>query len=111
MNTNNKNVTKNRLKSKSDSKKRLKTFSFLQTKEFKITLGIFLFLFSILLFVSFISYIKTWESDDQLFDYGFWDIIKDTNKISHNISGKIGAWLGYIFIKKWFGISSLYSFI
>jgi DNA segregation ATPase FtsK/SpoIIIE, S-DNA-T family len=79
--------------------------SFFRSREFKTIFGIFLFLFSILMAVAFVSFLKTWKGEEQIFEYGFWHAMFEADS-SSNISGNFGGWVAYVFIKRWFGIAS-----
>lgn len=82
------------------------TFAFFGSRQFKTSFGLFLLLFSILLGIAFISYLTTWKDDDLIFQGGFWAAIMNGETSSANVSGKIGGWLSYVFIKRWFGLAS-----
>ena len=75
----------------------------------KIT-GAFFVLFSLFLFLSFISHIiNLWgfETDQDLLQSNSWKWYKTNNpKGAANMMGYIGAWFGHLFIHKWFGIAS-----
>jgi DNA segregation ATPase FtsK/SpoIIIE, S-DNA-T family len=103
---------KNYLKNPSSSRKKTQkkhslSFKFLKTKEFRNSFGVFLLLFSILFTVASISYLFTWKHDDTIFCNGLFHAIFNETQAAQNITGKFGGWLAYVFIKKWFGISSL----
>ncbi len=82
------------------------SFAFLNTKEFKTITGIFLLLFSFLFLIACISYLKTWKQDDMIFDHGFWNTMFSSDYSSENVSGKLGAWLAFLFIKRLFGVAA-----
>ncbi len=79
---------------------------FFKTREFKTTLGIFFLLFTILFTVACISYLSTWKEDFSLFHKGFADSVFNDHVTSANISGKLGGWIAYTFITRWFGLAS-----
>ena len=58
-----------------------------------IILGSFLVLISLILFVSFTSYLSTWEVDQSTLTS-----FQDRDVQTENILSKIGAWLGHLFI-------------
>lgn len=73
-------------------------------------LGLFFILFAFYLLFSFTSYLYTWESDfsftDTIFKHFTLDAFFENNAPVENWMGKIGALTAYLFITKWFGISS-----
>lgn len=105
------NTKKNSLNNKSKSQKgnNNNTFSFIKaikSNQFRVILGVFTLLFSILLLFSFFSYINTWKHDAVIFETGLWNASLDENIKSENFAGKFGGWLAYTFIKRGFGIAS-----
>ena len=66
-----------------------------------IILGSFLILISLILFLSFTSYLITWEVDQSTLTS-----FQDRDVQTENILSKIGAWLGHFFIFNLFGVSS-----
>ena len=72
--------------------------------------GIFLILFSLFLFISFISHLINlggFETDQDLIKSSEWSWYEMHNdKGAANIMGYIGAWFAHLFIHKWFGIAS-----
>jgi len=72
-----------------------------------IILGSFLILISIILFLSFTSYLITWEVDQSTLTS-----FQNRDIQTENILSKIGAWLGHFFIFNLFGISSyIFSYL
>ena len=72
-----------------------------------IILGSFLILISLILFLSFTSYLITWEADQSTLTS-----FQDRDVQTENILSKIGAWLGHFFIFNLFGISSyIFSYL
>ncbi len=73
-------------------------------------LGLFCLLFALYLTFSFTSYLLTWQTDfsfaDTVFKHFSFSHLLDNSEPSENWMGKIGALTGYLFISKWFGISS-----
>ncbi|NTW32231.1 MAG: DNA translocase FtsK [Bacteroidetes bacterium] len=78
---------------------------FFNDERFHKVVGLFFILFSIYLLFAFISYIFSWEIDDDIFTKT--DFIIDPKIVSVNWMGKMGAFLSYIFIKKSFGVASI----
>ena len=88
---------------KKRNRKRKKYFSFLSDERFKLTLGIFLVLFSLYLYLAFISYFFTWKTD-QSFEWS--RVFSGPEVMVDNWAGKFGAFLANKFINHWFGIAS-----
>jgi S-DNA-T family DNA segregation ATPase FtsK/SpoIIIE len=84
-------------------KKRKKYFSFLRDERFKLTLGIFFILFSLYLYLAFISYFFTWKTD-QSFEWS--RVFSGPEVMVDNWAGKFGAFLANKFMNHWFGIAS-----
>ncbi|MFZ4398779.1 MAG: DNA translocase FtsK [Bacteroidales bacterium] len=118
-NTNNiskKNVFKNKLevepktpKNKKESKTSFEGIgsSFLSNEKTLKVFGVFLVLFSLFLTFSFVSFFFTWWMDfDKISNKSLNDILFDNTIETSNLSGRLGAALSYIFIKKWFGVAS-----
>ena len=73
----------------------------------QILLGVFLILFSIILFASMISYFNTWKVDQSELDSFF-----ELNSESKNIARKFGSIISHFLIYKMFGIASfIFSFL
>jgi S-DNA-T family DNA segregation ATPase FtsK/SpoIIIE len=77
--------------------------SFFTDERFKVTLGIIVSGFAVLLFISFVSYIFTWKTD-QSFEWS--RVFSDPEYKVENWSGKLGAYFSSLFINHWFGIAS-----
>lgn len=85
------------------AKKRKKYFSFLRDERFKLTLGVFFILFSLYLYLAFISYFFTWKTD-QSFEWS--RVFSGPDIIVDNWAGKFGAFLANKFMNHWFGIAA-----
>ena len=92
-----KNQTRENKSNKSKKK------GFLHDERFKVTLGLILSGFGILLFISMVSYIFTWKTD-QSFEWS--KVISNPEFGVENWAGKVGAYFSNLLINKWFGISS-----
>lgn len=77
--------------------------SFFTDERFKFTLGVTISGFAVLLFISFISYIFTWKTD-QSFEWA--RVFSEPAYKVENWSGKLGAYFSNLFINRWFGIAS-----
>lgn len=67
--------------------------------------GAFFVLFSILLLVSFISYLFTWEQDQSVAKLGF-SALFDNSKPVANLLGRFGALVSHLFIFNGFGLAA-----
>jgi DNA segregation ATPase FtsK/SpoIIIE, S-DNA-T family len=72
-------------------------------ERFKVTLGIITSGFAVLLFISFVSYLFTWKTD-QSFEWS--RVFSDPEYKVENWSGKVGAYFSNLFMNRWFGIAS-----
>lgn len=76
--------------------------------------GSILLLFSVYLFIAFISYLFSWKADQNLIvsNTFFKFIFSGSEAEVTNWLGKFGAWISHIFMYKWFGIISFsFSFL
>ena len=80
-----------------------KKTSFFRDERLKITIGLILTGFSILLLLAFVSYLFTWKID-QSFEWR--KVFSNPDFRVDNWSGKVGAWFANVFLNKWFGIAS-----
>lgn len=111
-------MKKRTTKAKSTSKKKksgstswLKAIiRFFRDERFKVSLGVFLIAFAIILCLSFTSYFFTWQSDQSLIDVPFGKLLGKNSYQVENWVGKLGAVLSNKFIHDWFGVAS-FSFI
>src|ERR1700674_3017253 len=73
----------------------------------KIAGAIFL-VFALFLFLSFISYLFTWQEDqDKVFKGGINFLFSEDIKVA-NLLGRLGAWISHLFIYKGFGLASFF---
>lgn len=77
-------------------------------KKLKTTIGVVMILLSFYLFLSFVSYLMTWDIDqDRVMNKGLLDFLFEENETPvANWLGKFGAWTSHVFMFNWFGISS-----
>ena len=89
-------------------------YNTLKDERFHKTLGLLLLLTGIYLFISFTSYLFTWEKDhSEVFNNrNIWDFLfnYEPEKPIENWLGKLGAFTANKFMKIWFGIAS-YLFV
>ncbi len=77
--------------------------SLVTDERFKVALGIITSGFAVLLFISFVSYLFTWKTD-QSFEWS--RVFSDPEYKVENWSGKVGAYFSNLFMNRWFGIAS-----
>ncbi len=77
-------------------------------KRLRLSVGAVLVLMAIYLTFAFLSYLFTWQIDqDKVINTGFFSFIFDSEEvIIDNHLGKLGAWVSHHFIYDWFGIAS-----
>lgn len=85
--------------------------SFFRNRMFQQILGLTLLLLAVFLGLSFTSYLSTWKVDDHLFNYSFWDLLRNRDQKAVNFTGKIGALTSFKFIKEGFGVSAYFFVI
>ncbi|NEV93563.1 DNA translocase FtsK [Psychroflexus sp. YR1-1] len=77
-----------------------KSFSFKTSKRTKIIFGSFLILFSVGLFISFISYFFNWQADQSMLGN-----VLERGETARNWLSKFGAYISHLLIYKGFGVS------
>jgi S-DNA-T family DNA segregation ATPase FtsK/SpoIIIE len=94
-------------KSKEPASSATGRLAFLKDERFHKISGLVLLLFSVFLAFSFGSFLFTWQQDQSLAKGMSWDLfLENTPDAAENILGKLGAWLGYMFMYKGFGLAS-----
>ena len=89
---------------KNKAKSLAKIISQLNNSNNRKILGTIISLFSVLLVISFVSYLFEWKADDSVLSKEGYTIF---NNETNNQIGGLGAQLSHRFIKLWFGISAL----
>ena len=89
---------------KNKAKLLAKIISQLNNSNNRKILGTIVSLFSVLLIISFVSYLFEWKADDSVLSKEGYTIF---NNETNNQIGGLGAQLSHRFIKLWFGISAL----
>ena len=77
-----------------------------QNKTAQVVFGLLFLCLSILLFLSFTSFLLSWKKDFDLSQLNFIDLITNSEIIANNLLGKVGAYFGDFFIYQQFGIAS-----
>ncbi len=95
------------------SAKRKGSFSFkgiFLNEKVHMAFGMFVMLFSLYLLIAFISFIAnqlSGTSHGDLTGVRFFQLLTDREAIPvYNVTGRLGAWLSFWFIKQWFGLGS-----
>ncbi len=102
-----KSTKKNSTKAKTKKQKQFNLVAFLKDERVRVSAGIFLISFAILLALSFTSYIFTWKADQSKLDISTFQLFKDPSIQVENWIGKLGAILSNGFIHNGFGLASV----
>jgi S-DNA-T family DNA segregation ATPase FtsK/SpoIIIE len=95
------------VKKPAKEKKQRKVLKFLADERVHKTTGLVLIFFSLALLVAGISFLGTWQADQSLVrGMTWWTFTTIDPAAAENALGKSGAWLGYVFFYKGFGIAS-----
>jgi S-DNA-T family DNA segregation ATPase FtsK/SpoIIIE len=70
--------------------------------------GFFILLLGAYLLLAFTSFLLTWKLDSNILDNNDASFIIDSSVSVHNWTGKLGAWLAHLFIKRGIGISAYF---
>ena len=70
--------------------------------------GFFILLFAAFLLLAFTSFLLTWQLDSNILDNNDAGFIIDSSVSVHNWTGKLGAWMAHLFIKRGIGISAYF---
>ncbi len=84
--------------------------AFFQDERFRVSMGLFMLAFALILCLSFTSYLFTWKADQSIMDMGISGLFSNSSYQVENWMGKLGALLSNIFIHNWFGLPS-FSFV
>lgn len=102
-----------KVKTKNDSKsfnilRPITSLFAIANRKLNLTVGSILVLVSTYLVLSFISYLFTWQSDQNfVINQSFFDFLFNTEEVDlGNHLGKLGAWLSHHFVFEWFGLAS-----
>ncbi|MBW6460958.1 MAG: DNA translocase FtsK 4TM domain-containing protein, partial [Bacteroidales bacterium] len=99
-----KQAKKERRRKPAKSKYRLP--SSLTDGRFARVAGFFILLLAAFLLLAFTSYLTTWRFDSSILESNDAGFILDRSIQVQNWTGKLGAWLGHLFIKRGVGISA-----
>ena len=73
---------------------------------YMLALGVFLLILSLILFLSFVSYLFTGDADQDIVQRTFWTSIEQPDRKARNAMGLMGAKLSHFFIFQWFGLAA-----
>lgn len=78
------------------------------SKKMKSTIGVLLLLMAVYLFLSCLSYLFTWQADqNRVMGKGLFEfLMEDNDQELENWLGKFGAWTSHLLIYRWFGLAS-----
>ena len=88
-------------KATTKKKKNYRVVNFFKSKQTHLIFGVFLILFSVFLFVSFISFFSNWQADQSQLDI-FTERVNETK----NLLGKIGSQISHFLIYRGFGLAA-----
>jgi len=86
---------------RSSKKTAKKTATFLQNRQNQFVLSVFIMLFSLLLLFAFISFFRSWDTDQSILTE-----LANKQVTAKNWLGKLGAQISHFFLFKGFGIGS-----
>ena len=85
---------------------KLKMPAWIEDERFQKIMGGFFMMFSFYLLIAFVSYLFTWQNDQDKIDHaGIFSFLNADVKVE-NWLGKLGAILSHQFIGRWFGVAS-----
>ncbi|MDW7690359.1 DNA translocase FtsK [Flammeovirgaceae bacterium SG7u.111] len=83
------------------------SFSFLEDRRFKLSVGLLVLIYSLFLFLSLLSFVFSGQSDQSVVEsLSFGELITSGKEVK-NWLGLTGAWMAHLFVYKWFGIASV----
>ncbi len=85
-----------------------KISDFFKDRRFHLTAGFLIMLSSLFLMTAFISYIFTGRADQSVIESVIETGLRASGAEIENWLGLLGAWLAYVFMYKWLGISALF---
>ncbi len=95
-------------KSRDPGKRRMRTPAMIKDGRFARIMGFFMLLFGTFLLLAFTSYLLSWRLDSSILDNNDASFMVDNSISVHNWTGKLGAWLAHLFIKRGIGISAYF---
>ncbi len=83
-------------------------FGFIKDKRFQLTVGFFLIISSLYIFVSLLSYLFTGKADQSVIESINQTGIIQSGREAENWLGLYGAYVSHYFVFRWFGIASFF---
>ncbi len=107
----NQEKARNYFKSAQKGKEKGSAFAPKYDHRYPRVLGVVLLAFSALLLLAFTSFLFSWQADQSVAQNFGWQMFKDANpQMAKNWMGVVGAYLGHLFIYRWFGLAA-YLFV
>jgi len=91
---------------KTETPKNKKTDTTKGDVRFRLISGLFFIVFSLILFLSFVSFLISWKYDLSIQDMPLVDLLTTTDPLPSNWMGRVGVLLSSLLILKWVGISA-----
>jgi DNA segregation ATPase FtsK/SpoIIIE, S-DNA-T family len=95
-------------KSRDPEKKKRRMPAWLTDGRFARVTGFFILLLGVFLLLAFSSYFATWKFDSNILDNNDASFLVDNSIQVHNWTGKLGAWMAHLFIKRGIGIAAYF---
>ncbi|MCU0370101.1 MAG: DNA translocase FtsK [Bacteroidales bacterium] len=89
-------------------KSKIRVPAMLTDGRFARIMGFFLILLTAFLLLAFTSYLLSWRLDSNILDNNDASFIVDSSISVQNWTGKIGAWMAHLFIKRGIGIAAYF---
>ncbi|NTV84086.1 MAG: hypothetical protein HGA23_07290, partial [Bacteroidales bacterium] len=95
-------------KSRDPERSKIRVPAVLTDGRFARVTGFFIILLTAFLLLAFTSYLLSWRLDSSILDNNDASFIVDSSISVQNWTGKIGAWMAHLFIKRGIGISAYF---
>jgi S-DNA-T family DNA segregation ATPase FtsK/SpoIIIE len=93
-------------KSRDPEKRRMRIPAMFTDGRFARVTGFFIILLGVYLLLAFTSYLLSWKLDSSILDNNDAGILIDSTVQVQNWTGKLGAWMAHLFIKRGIGIAA-----
>jgi S-DNA-T family DNA segregation ATPase FtsK/SpoIIIE len=95
-------------KSRDPGKSKIRIPAVLTDGRFARITGFFILLLGTFMLLAFSSYLLTWRLDSNVLDNNDASFLIDSSVSVHNWTGKLGAWMAHLFIKRGIGIAAYF---